>query len=94
MNLHDGGKNRRPMDGIGLKGLKSTLIEVNLWRDGMTLKEARDILWKWDVVKAQMSRIEKLCAENGIVLVYESKAHPGFNPGEVLLIIILKYRRL
>lgn len=87
MNLKDGGKKRLAMDGVGLKGCQSVLEELGLWRKNMSLHEAREILWQWDVVKAQMSRIEKMCFDNQIIVLYESKAHPGFNPGEVLKIV-------
>lgn len=83
MNLSDGGKNRVPMREIGLKGCQSVLQDLGLWKDGMKLKDARDLLWKWDHVTAQMSRLEKLCHDNGVILIYQSKAHPQFNSTEV-----------
>lgn len=85
MNLSDGGKNRKPAHSIGLSGCRSVLEKLGRWRDGMQLKECRLILWQWSEVLAQMSRLEQLCHNNGIILVYESKAHPGFNPTEVRL---------
>lgn len=83
MNLSDEGKNRPVMKGIGLRGLESVLKNRNLWCKGMLLKDARDIMWEQPDVKAQMTRIEQLCYNNGVVLLYEPKAHPPFNASEV-----------
>lgn len=83
MNLSDGGKNRLPMGDLGLAGLKTALTRLRLWRDGMRLDEARQVMWRTEQVVRQRSRIEQLCHENGIVVIYESKAHPIFNPTEV-----------
>lgn len=83
MNLSDGGKNRREMRDIGLLGCKSVLEKLGKWKEGMHLPEARHLLYQWDSVINQMTRIEALCYEHGIVLIYQSKAHPLFNPTEV-----------
>lgn len=83
MNLKDGGKNRKPMRDVGTRGLRSVLMEIGEWHDNMTRVDARAALWKWTKVVKQMSRIEQLCYEHGVVLVYQSKAHPIFNPTEV-----------
>ena len=45
MNLSDGGKNRPRMKGIEYRGFKSALSQRGLWREGMRLDEARDIMW-------------------------------------------------
>lgn len=83
MNLSDGGKNRRPMRGIHLLGLRSVLESRGLWRDGMSLSEARRLMWQQRDVMAQKTRIEKICNEAGIIVHYQSKAHPDFNATEV-----------
>ncbi len=88
MNLKDGGKNRLPMRVIGRKGCRRVLEDLGQWRDKMTVQEARDVLWQWEEVTKQMTRIEQLCYDNGIVLMYQSKAHPVFNPTEVILILL------
>jgi len=82
MNMTDGGKNRLPMRVIGLKGCRQVLQDLGHWREKMTLQEARNVLWQWEEVSKQMTRIEKLCYDHGVVLLYESKAHPVFNPTE------------
>jgi len=48
----------------------------------MKLEDARGVLWEWEEVTKQMICIERLCFDNGIVLLYESKAHLVFNPAE------------
>lgn len=87
MNLMDGGKNRVAMRGIGMRGLRSVLQERHLWVEGMHLDEARKIMWEQEDVKAQKSRIEQLFYDHGMVLGYQSKAHPLMDPAEVDLII-------
>jgi len=88
MNLSDGGKNRSPMRGIGLLGLRSVLMNIGKWRDDMQLPEARAVLWQWPRVMEQMTRVEKLCYDNKIILLYQSKSHPPFNLTEVYIIPI------
>ena len=85
MNLSDGGKNRPSMTTIGFRGLESVLRQRGLWGLGLKLNETRDIMWSQPDVVAQMTRIEKLCFDHGIVLLYEPKAHPVFNAAEVLI---------
>ena len=85
MNLADGGKNRQPMRLIETQGCRSVLESRGRWRDGMHLNDARDELWCWAEVCKQKTIIEQLCNESGIVLLYETKSHPIFNPSEVLL---------
>lgn len=89
MNLADGGKNRKPMKGIGLLGLRSVLKSRGLWHDGMTLAEAQQIMWAQSDVIAQKSRIEQLCNDSGILVIYQSKAHPDFNAVEVPFYLIV-----
>jgi hypothetical protein len=86
MNMADGGKNRPAMRLIGTQGCKSVLQAHGKWRDGMKLAEARDILWQWKEVRSQKTIIEALCNEAGVILLYEPKAHPVFNPTEVLFV--------
>lgn len=76
INLSDGGTNRVSMAGIGTKGLKSVLTEENQWSDGMRLAEARDRLWASKLVRDQLSQIEKLGKEFGVIILYNPKAHP------------------
>ncbi len=83
MNMTDGGENRKPMRLIGTQGCRSVLESRGMWRDGMKLTDARDTLWHWKEVCKQKTIIEQLCNETGIVLIYEPKAHPVFNPSEV-----------
>jgi hypothetical protein len=86
MNLMDGGMHRQEMKGIGLRGLKHVLKQRGKWEKNMSLDKARDIMWEQPDVKAQLTRIEQLCFENGIVALYEPKAHPVLNkPPEVSL---------
>lgn len=83
MTLNDDMSSQPTMRIVGTRGCRSVLQDLNLWRNGMRLKESRELLWKWPEVQGQMSRIEQLCQSNGIVLMYEPKAHPVFNPTEV-----------
>lgn len=86
MNLSDGGKNRRQMRGIGFQGLRSVLMNIDKWHNGMHLPEARAALWRWPPVTEQMTRLEKLCHDHKIILLYQSKSHPPFNLTEVNII--------
>ena len=86
MNLKDGGKNRSAMRVIGTKGCHTVLQELGLWIEGMSTTEAREALWKWKEVTGQMTRLEQLFYDSKIVLLYETKSHPIFNPTEVLLL--------
>ena len=76
MNLSDGGANRVSMKGIGMKGLQRVLAENKQWVDGMRLKEARDRMWASRLVRDQLSQIEKLGQEFGVIIIYNPKAHP------------------
>lgn len=84
MNLKDGGKNRPHMKGIGMRGLKTVLQQRGLWKEGMSLDDARDIMWSQPDVMSQMTRIERLYYDNGIVCLYVPKAHPVLSAVEVL----------
>jgi len=86
MNLSDGGANRGPMAMIGTRGLRSVLTALGRWPPSgpLRLEDARRLLFGWDAVRAQRTRIEDLCARNGIVAFYNSKAHPVFNAIEKL----------
>ena len=84
MNWTDGGKNRVSMQHIGTLGCVSVLKMYGMWSDDMNLTKAREILWKWNLVTDQMTRIEKLCYDRGVLLLYQSKAHPQFNATEVI----------
>jgi hypothetical protein len=83
MNLSDEGKNRAPMKVIETQGCRSVLESRGKWRDGMKLTEAREVLWHWSEVCKQKTLIEEMCNEAGVVLLYEPKSHPIFNPSEV-----------
>jgi hypothetical protein len=76
MNLMDGGKNRVAMDGIDMKGLRTVLSEHNQWSDSMTLADAKEKLWASKMVRDQLSQVERLAEEFGIIVVYNPKAHP------------------
>lgn len=78
MNLSDGGKNRVLMAGIGLKGLKTVLSEHNQWEEGMSLAQARDKMWASEMVRQQRSELEALGRRYGVIVLYNSKAHPWF----------------
>jgi hypothetical protein len=78
MNLSDGGENRVEMDVIGNKGLRSVLTDMARWKAGMRLQEARELLWSSSLVQSQLTMIEEICRENGIILIYNAKAHPWF----------------
>lgn len=82
MNLSDGGANRGPMNSIGVKGLRTVLVEQGRWSPHMTKAEAEEILWKSKMVKDQLTEIEKICKEKNIVCIYQSKAHPWLAPIE------------
>jgi hypothetical protein len=68
---------------IGMLGLRSVLEHLGRWEEGLRLDAARHRLFAWDAVRDQLTRIEALCKQHGIVLVYNPKAHPFFNPIEV-----------
>jgi hypothetical protein len=76
MNVSDGGKNRVEMNLIGLRGLRSVLEEHGRWKEGMLADEARSVLWKSKMVQSQMTEVEEICRNYGVVLLYNSKAHP------------------
>lgn len=87
MNLADGGKNRQPMRHIGMQGCRSILEAHGKWNDQLKLADARSVLWRWKEVTKQKTVIEELCNDAGIVLLYEPKSHPVFNPVEVPLFL-------
>jgi hypothetical protein len=82
MNLSDGGANRVPMNGIGLKGLRSVLEESGKWVGHMGKAEAETLLWSSNLVRSQLTEVESICKENGIVCLYNCKAHPWLAPIE------------
>lgn len=76
MNVSDGGKNRVEMNLIGLRGIRSVLEEHGRWKEGMLADEARSVLWKSKMVQSQMTEVEGICRNFGVVLLYNCKAHP------------------
>lgn len=78
MNQSDGGKNRKPMRTIGLKGCRRVLEEElgEMRVKGMSLVEMRQLLWQWNRVLAQLTEAEELCHRYGIALMYNPKGHP------------------
>jgi hypothetical protein len=78
MNVSDAGKNRVEMDQIGYKGLKSVLSEHGRWVDGMSKCEAEAVMWASKMVQSQLTNVEEICKEYGIILIYNAKAHPWF----------------
>jgi len=69
---------------IGLRGLRSFLEELGLWpEEGLRLAQAREVLGDQQFVKDKLTQIEQLCKDHNIVLLYEPKAHPFFQPVEV-----------
>ncbi len=76
MNLSDAGANRVSMKNIGIRGLKSVLVENNQWSEDMKLADARAKLWGSRMVRDQLSQVEKLGKQFGVIVVYNPKAHP------------------
>src|ERR1700733_4903977 len=70
---------RAPKQVIGTRGYESMLTELGLWRDGMRRAEAQQLMWDSEPVRAQLTILEKLYRDNGIILLYEPKAHPIFS---------------
>lgn len=83
MNLSDGGKNRQAMRVVGVRGLRSVLEEHGQWEEGMKLAQARERLWEWSAVQAQLTQVEEVFKAEGIVFFYNPKAHPVMSPIEV-----------
>lgn len=83
MNLSDGGKNRKPMRLIGMKGLQTVLTENRKWPDyGLSLPNARRLMFQWSTFLAQLTEAEEVCRRHNIILLYNPKAHPWMNPIE------------
>jgi len=83
MNLSDGGKNRLNMRLVGFRGMESVLTSLGRWPDGgLRVADARALLWEWDKVREQLTQVEQLYLEHGILLIYNPKAHPWFKPIE------------
>jgi len=81
MNLSDEGKNRRAMDDIDLLGCQSVLEKLGRWH-GQRLPEARQELFHWDRVVNQKTVLEKMCYDAGVLLIYNAKYCPEWQPIE------------
>lgn len=83
MNASDGGKHRPNMRHIGVFGLRTVLTAMGINVDGMSVDAMRRKLWECRVVVEQLTMLEELCKERGVVLLYNPKAPPRFSPCEV-----------
>ena len=84
MNASDGGKNRPNMRLIGVHGLRTVLTAMGQNINGMLVEDMQKLLWECSIVQEQLTTLERLCRERGVILIYNPKSPPRFSPCEVL----------
>lgn len=70
---------------VGTDGARTILTHMGKFEQGMTRDVCRDILYGWSEVNNQLTIMERLFRDNGIILLYQSKASPMLNMTEVLV---------
>jgi hypothetical protein len=71
----------------GKLGLRDVLQRPERWRPGMTVTQARELLWNWDVLVDQRTELEevaRISSNKKQLLLYNVKYHPEYQPVEKL----------